>query len=114
MAAVATFELLEFPTEAPVTSCEASAIDDGNGVLSVAAGKNVYFFDGVNTGRLTKKVKLPYTVASVAYHSEARKFVTGSNDDTWVRVYDYDEDTELGKCFPNSTLSILVNEHRRP
>lgn len=66
--------------------------------MSVAAGKNVYFFDGAVPGRLIKGIKMPKEVACVAVSSEAKRFVTGSGADTWVRVWDLDTEEELGMC----------------
>ena len=69
-----------------------------DGILSVAAGKSVYFFNSMQPASLIKTVKTPYEIASVAVHSGQRKFVTGgsSQNDTWVRVWDFDDEKELG------------------
>ncbi|KAI9845065.1 MAG: hypothetical protein M1837_005069 [Sclerophora amabilis] len=87
----------EFEVEGLVGSCELNTLStgNGNGVFSVAAGKSVYFFDGLHSRQLLKTVKTPYEVASVALHAESNRFVTGGNVETWVRVYDYDEGKEL-------------------
>ncbi|KAI9676459.1 MAG: hypothetical protein M1817_000616 [Caeruleum heppii] len=87
----------EYEVDGVVGSCELNTLlnDTANGVLSVAAGKSVYFFDGLMSRQLMKSVKMPYEVISVALHSERRRFVTGGSSDTWVRVYDYDDTKEL-------------------
>jgi len=87
----------EYTVEGPVGTCELENTSE-NGVLSVAAGKSVYFFDSIRPGSLIKSIKTPYELASVALHSGQRKFVTGGSNqnDTWVRVWDYDEEKELG------------------
>ncbi|KAI9828212.1 MAG: hypothetical protein M1819_004595 [Sarea resinae] len=93
----------EYEVDGIVGSCELNAPPSsdgysggaGGGVLSVAAGKTAYFFDGHEPGRLIKSIKMPSAVASVALHAEQRKFVTGSSDDTWVRVWDFDDEREL-------------------
>jgi serine-threonine kinase receptor-associated protein len=92
----------EFAVDGVVGSCELNSLahDASNGVLSVAAGKSVYFFDGLASRRLLKTVKTNQDVVSVALHAESRRFVTGGTSDTWVRVYDYDEGVELGKFSP--------------
>ncbi|KAK1070332.1 hypothetical protein LTR12_009381 [Friedmanniomyces endolithicus] len=79
------------------SSCELNSGLGGSadGTLSVAAGKNVYFFDGARPGRLIKHVKMSREVASVAFNGEARRFVTGSPSDTWVRVWDFDTEGEV-------------------
>ena len=63
--------------------------------LSVAAGKSAYFFSGTQPGQLLKKVITSTDVAAVALHAEQRKLVTGGSGDTWVRVYDFDEEKEM-------------------
>jgi serine-threonine kinase receptor-associated protein len=99
----------EFEVEGLIGSCELNGLahDASKGVLSVAAGKSVYFFDGLASRRLLKTVKTDQEVASVALHAESRRFVTGGTSDTWVRVYDYDQGTELGTSFPPHQLTLL-------
>lgn len=82
-----------------IGSCELNEGLDGmqDGVLSVAAGKSVYFFDGGRPGELVKHVKLNTEAASVAVNGSARRFVTGGSGDTWVHVWDYDTETEVGE-----------------
>ncbi|KAI9882978.1 MAG: hypothetical protein M1823_005270 [Watsoniomyces obsoletus] len=111
----------EFEVDGSVGSCEMNAVssyallENGNtemtdnnnhiknnssgGILTVAAGKNVYFFDGMATRQLLKTIKTPYEVASAALHPERKQFVTGGAGDTWVRLYDYEDgkELELGK-----------------
>ncbi|KAI9758452.1 MAG: hypothetical protein M1835_000592 [Candelina submexicana] len=89
----------EYDVQGLIGSCELnqllpSAVGSGS-VLSVAAGKSVLFFDGLAPGQLLKSVKTPYETASVALHPDQTRFVTGGSGDTWVRVYDYDEEKEL-------------------
>ncbi|MCJ1229412.1 hypothetical protein MMC12_006078 [Toensbergia leucococca] len=82
--------------EGPVGSCELSSLSGSSGTsLSVAAGKTAYFFSSTQPGQLLKTVKTPYEIASVALHGDRRKFVTGGSADTWVRVYDLDDEKEL-------------------
>ena len=64
-------------------------------VLSVAAGKTAYFFSGSVPGQLMSKHKTAHEIASVAINHEAKRFVTGSSADTWVRVYDFNDGNEL-------------------
>lgn len=87
----------EYAVEGVVGTCEMDNTSS-DGTLSVAAGKSVYFFDSKSPGSLIKSIKTPYDIASVALHSGQRKFVTGgsSQSDTWVRVWDFDEEKELG------------------
>lgn len=73
-------------------------------LLTVAAGKSVYFFEcpASSTGvpRVTQPLKtfrLPREAASAAANVTARRFVTGGGGDTWVRVYDLDGGNEEGK-----------------
>lgn len=74
-----------------IGSCELSP--DGS-LISATAGKTVYFFDALSRS-LIKSVNTAYEVSSVALHKETRRFITGGSSDTWVRVYDYDSETEL-------------------
>ncbi|WPH03255.1 Hypothetical protein R9X50_00613200 [Acrodontium crateriforme] len=80
-------------------SCELNGSLNGNphdgGTVSVAAGKNIYFFDGARPGQLVKHIKTNKEVASVALNGEAKRFVTGSPGDTWVHVWDYESESEL-------------------
>ncbi|TKA78445.1 hypothetical protein B0A49_01132 [Cryomyces minteri] len=99
--------ITEYTVDGLIGSCELNAYTPENvdgsgsaglsraGVLSVAAGKSVYFFDNAAPGRVIKSVKTAQEVASVALHGEQRKFVTGGSGDTWVRVYDFDTEKEL-------------------
>jgi len=87
-----------------IGSCELNEGIDGmnEGTLSVAAGKNVYFFDAGRPGTLVKHIKMDKEVASVAVSATSangvgnRRFVTGTGGDTWVHVWDYDSESELG------------------
>jgi serine-threonine kinase receptor-associated protein len=79
---------------APVGSCELDSFSSTPS-LSIAAGKNAYFFSGTTPGQLLKSVKFETEIASVAMHAEQRKFVTGGAGDTWVRVYDFDGEGEM-------------------
>lgn len=90
---------MEYSVDGLIGSCELSAlsvIPNDPGILSVAAGKSAYFFDGAAPGRLLKKVDFNYELASVAVNSQAGRFVTGATGDTWARVYDLDSNEELG------------------
>jgi serine-threonine kinase receptor-associated protein len=83
-----------------VRGTDQSAIGGGLPVLTIAAGKAVYFYGGADAMTLIKKISLPYEVASVALHPGQRKFVTGGIKDTWAKVYDYDTEQEIGTNTP--------------
>lgn len=94
----------ELPVSGEVGSCEFTNIKplpgnigDGYPVLCIAAGKTVYFYGGSDARSLIKSVNLPYETASVALHPGQRKFVVGGKQDTWVKVYNYDTEQEIGK-----------------
>ncbi|EME45843.1 hypothetical protein DOTSEDRAFT_71516 [Dothistroma septosporum NZE10] len=78
-------------------SCELNTGLPGHqeGIVSVAAGKNIYFFDGGSPGQLIKHIQTEREVASVALNGEAKRFVTGSPNDTWVHVWDFESEQEL-------------------
>lgn len=95
----------ELPFQGDIGTCEFSALSSdptdiggGSPVLSIAAGKTVYFYGGPNARALLKKITLPYDVASVALHAGQRKFVTGGIKDPWAHVYNYDTEQAIGKC----------------
>ena len=81
-------------------------IGEGLPVLTIAAGKTVYFYGGVTSRTLLKTVVLSYDVASAALHPSQRKLVTGGMKDTWAKVYDYDSEQELGK-----TKNLIIQQH---
>ncbi|KAE8145898.1 WD40-repeat-containing domain protein [Aspergillus avenaceus] len=90
--------VIEYTVEGPIGSCELNTLatrQNDPGILTVAAGKSVYLFDGANPGRLLKKSDFRYEVASAAVNNDTGKLVTGSADDTWARVYDLRTDEEL-------------------
>lgn len=90
--------VVEYAVEGNIGSCELNTLatrPNDPGILTVAAGKSVYLFDGLNPGRLLKKVDFRYEVASAAVNNDTARLVTGSADDTWARVYDLHTDEEL-------------------
>jgi serine-threonine kinase receptor-associated protein len=87
---------------------EAGDIGAGLPVLTIAAGKIVYFYGGGDARTLIKKVTLPYEVASVALHPTQRKFVTGGVKDTWAKVYDFDSEQELGMSSASRHCFLLI------
>lgn len=99
-------------TERDITSCELSTNHDGDinpGILSVAAGHSCYFLDAGRPGEIIKKVNFDHDIASVAINPTIRKFVTGGSKDTWVRVWDFDQEKELGKKSPLPAEPIEAN-----
>jgi serine-threonine kinase receptor-associated protein len=107
----------ELVVQGEVGSCEFTNVkgeinDIGGGlpVLTIAAGRTVYFFGGPDATQLLKSVVLPYDVASVALHPSQRKFITGGIKDTWAKVYDYDSEKEIGTPpLPFPLLSLIIN-----
>ena len=71
--------------EGTIGSCELS---NTLSTLSVAAGKKAYFFSGTAPGQLIHSVAQPTEIVSVAVHEAEGKYVTGGNQDTWIRVWD--------------------------
>lgn len=93
----------EQPVQGEIGSCEFSTVashpgDIGGGypVLTIAAGRSVYFFGGPNARTHLKTINFNYDVASAALHPSQRKVVTGAMRDTWAKVYDYDTEQEIG------------------
>lgn len=83
--------MTKFDVDELIGSCELSP--EGN-LISATAGKTVYFFDA-QSRQLIKSISTAYEVSSVALHQQTRRFIAGGSSDTWVRVYDYDTETEL-------------------
>jgi serine-threonine kinase receptor-associated protein len=104
--------IVEYGVDGTIGSCELNSLatrPNDAGILTVAAGKSVYLFDGVQPGRLLKKVDYDYDVASAAVNSESARLVTGSANDTWARVYDLNTDEELGMfCYLGCCLFLLT------
>jgi len=101
--------IAKYQVDGPMGSCELNDlhISDGYGTISVAAGKNVYLFDGGRPGELIKRAEMQNEVASAAVNSTTRKLVTGSGADTWVRVWDLDTEQELG-MYIFSSVGFLI------
>lgn len=98
----------EYAVEGTIGTCELDSLavrPNDPGILTVAAGKSVYLFDGLQPGRLLKKIDFNYEVASAAVNSDSGRLVTGSAGDTWARVYDLHTEEELGM-----SLLPLLNE----
>jgi serine-threonine kinase receptor-associated protein len=89
---IATYEIEGIPG-----SCELNSGLHGHpeGIISVAAGKNLYFFDGGRPGHLIKHIRTDREVASVALNGDAKRFVTGCPNDTWVHLWDFETEREL-------------------
>lgn len=95
--------VVEYTVDGPLGTCELNSLavrPNDPDILSVAAGRSVYLFDGLVPGRLLKKLDFRYEVASAAVNNETGRLVTGSTDDTWARVYDLHTDEELGVFLP--------------
>jgi serine-threonine kinase receptor-associated protein len=102
----------EQPVQGEIGSCEftnvkGESIDIGGvyPVLTIVAGKSVYFFGGPDARTHLKTITLPYDVASAALHPVQRKLVTAGMKDTWAKVYDYDTEKELG-MFPCNPMKL--------
>ncbi|KAJ5573904.1 Serine-threonine kinase receptor-associated protein [Penicillium hispanicum] len=90
--------VLEYSVDGTIGTCELNSLavrPNDPGILTVAAGKSVYLFDGLRPGQLLKKADFGYEVASAAVNSDSGRLVTGSANDTWARVYDLQTDEEL-------------------
>ncbi|WVN88960.1 uncharacterized protein L203_104175 [Cryptococcus depauperatus CBS 7841] len=75
----------------PIGSME---LAHGGGTLSVTAGKNVHFLD-ILRQHPPVTISLPHSPTSASLHPFLRdRFVAGSTNDPWVRVYDLDSGKE--------------------
>nr|OQO18005.1 hypothetical protein B0A51_17009 [Rachicladosporium sp. CCFEE 5018] len=90
-----TFALACPPTSCELNSTLSGTSSDDAGTITVAAGNDIYFLSPTAPFTLLKHLSLDCDVASVALNGPARKFVTGSPSDTWVHVWDYDQEAEV-------------------
>lgn len=108
--AIATYEIDGAPGSCELNIChsdpntttttttstpEVADRDPDAGVISVAAGKNIYIFSASQPGHLLKHISTANPVASVAVNSASNRFVTGSPNDTWVHVWNLQDEREL-------------------
>jgi serine-threonine kinase receptor-associated protein len=101
-----------------IGSCEFSNVkseqDDigsGHPVLTIVAGRSVYFYGGLNARTHLKTLTFAFDVASAALHPSQRKVVVGGMKDTWAKVYDYDSEQELGKfTFPRFIAFLTASD----
>jgi serine-threonine kinase receptor-associated protein len=93
--------IFTFNTKDEIMSCELNTLQEmGNGspgVVSVAAGKSCYFFNGGRPGELLKKMDFDQDIASVAINPRTRRVVTGGKNETWAHIWDLETEEELGK-----------------
>jgi serine-threonine kinase receptor-associated protein len=120
--------IAEFAVEGIIGSCEintsspsitsATTASSNGSLLSVAAGKSVYFFSA--TGPPTSGPVITHTlpvpqVDCVAVNVADGKFVTGGGGDTWVHVWDYatGEEVEVGKGHHGPVWSVAYSPDGR-
>ena len=99
-------------TEREIGSCELStnkAGDTDPGIMSVATGHSCLFFDASRPGQLIKQINFDHDIASAAINTTSGRFVTGGSKDTWVRVWDFEQDKELGKKSLSLTCRVHTN-----
>jgi serine-threonine kinase receptor-associated protein len=93
--------IFTFSTKDEIMSCELNTLQNVGGcdagVISVAAGKSCYFFNGARPGDLLKKMDFDQDIASVAINPRTRRVVTGGKNETWAHVWDLETEEELGK-----------------
>jgi serine-threonine kinase receptor-associated protein len=93
--------IFSFNTKDEIMSCELNTLQTmgrgDSGVISVAAGKSCYFFNGGRPGEMLKKMDFDQEIASVAINPRTRRVVTGGKNETWARVWDLETEEELGK-----------------
>lgn len=78
-------------TEEDVTCLTVS--NDGT-TLCASSGQTVTLWDS-SSFEMVKSFALPRVVDCVAYHPDAKKFVTGSDSELWVRAYDFESGDEI-------------------
>jgi len=84
-------QVAQLDLDDPVTSME---LAHGGGTLSVTAGKKVHFLD-ILRQHPPVTIPLAHPPTSASLHPFLRdRFVVGSANDPWVRVYDLDTGSE--------------------
>ncbi|TIA93402.1 hypothetical protein E3P99_00178 [Wallemia hederae] len=97
-----------FQLNEPLSYLEWSA----NHTLIVAiAGNTIFFFDAASPTNIVKQHTLPHKPSCASVHPLTRdRFVVGSADDTWVRIYDFESATEID-CFKGHHGSVHAVEY---
>lgn len=70
-----------------------STTTDGN-TICTTAGKTVAFYNASNL-ELIKSFEMETRVHCTAFHAGTKRFVTGSEDELWVRAFDFDSGKEI-------------------
>lgn len=70
------------------------ALSDDGEVIQATAGKSVYFWSA-QTYELACRIDTPYELSCVALHPMRDRFVCGSKNELWVRVFSFPEGHEL-------------------
>ncbi|KAG2229485.1 WD40-repeat-containing domain protein [Thamnidium elegans] len=73
--------------DAPISTMTLSS--DGQ-YVSWAAGKTANFWKPDSSFEDVKKIQTKENTSSVSLHPSHKKFVAGSDDDLWVRIYDFE------------------------
>ncbi|CEP16447.1 hypothetical protein [Parasitella parasitica] len=80
--------------KAPVSTM---SFDSCGKYITWAAGNTANFWKPGASFEDVKVVETKKKTSSVSLHPSHKKFVAGSDDDLWVRIYDFDSGEELGK-----------------
>lgn len=65
-------------------------------ILLVAAATSAYVIDPTS-GNTLRKIDLNYKVSAFSLSKDHTQFLTGTSEDTWVRLHDYASGDLLGK-----------------
>jgi serine-threonine kinase receptor-associated protein len=65
-------------------------------ILLVAAANSAYVLDSTS-GEITRQIDLDYKISAFALNIDRNQFLTGTSEDTWVRLHDYTSTDLLGK-----------------
>lgn len=76
-------KLKELKVEMPFMQLEKK----GN-VLLIAAANSAYVLDSAS-GEITRQINLDYKISAFALNRDGTQFLTGTSEDTWVRLHDY-------------------------
>lgn len=97
----------ELVTKEPLTSMTLS--NDGS-AITTTCGSTVTMWNSASFEEI-KSYHLPHTVDCAAFHPVTQKFITGSDDELWVRAYDFvtGEEIACNKGHHGPVRSVCFN-----
>lgn len=83
-------------------------LSNNNNWIVIAAGTQLIILQAIS-GKIIKQFELDYIVSSASVNLDSTRFMTGCNNDTWIRLHDFQTgkllDTSKGHHGPVHTIS---------